>query len=462
MTLRTHQAAMAELQLGTRRTNVWAGMGTGKTYGTLWSLNTEFNVMGEPGRALVLAPKRVAQSTWPDEVRKWPELEQLTLSACVGDTDQRRAALAARSQDVTMNYENLPWLVETLGEAWPFTHVIADESTRLKSFRLRKGSSRAAALAKVAHTKVRFWSNLTGTPASNGLPDLWGQNWFVDAGARLGRSYRAFEDRWFMTIARPGQRFGGTLLVKDGAQAEIEGRLKDVTLTVTAKDFLDLPPLIENRIEVELPAKALKHYREMQRQMYTEIANGAVAEAVSAAQVSLKCLQIANGAAYVGEAGSQQWEPIHDEKIEALRSIIEEAAGVPVLVAYHFKSDLARLRRAFPEGRELGSDPKTIELWNAGQIPVLFAHPESAGHGLNLQHGGNILAFFGLWWNLEEHEQIIERIGPTRQAQSGYRRPVFVHYIVAKGTVDELVVTRLKTKASVQSLLIEAMKQELS
>jgi SNF2 family DNA or RNA helicase len=170
----------------------------------------------------------------------------------------------------------------------------------------------------------------------------------------------------------------------------------------------------------------------------------------------MKCLQAANGALYIDDQGT--WKELHDAKIEALKSVVEEAAGAPVLVAYHFKSDLARLQRAFPQARRLDSDPRTIADWNAGRTPVLLAHPASAGHGLNLQDGGNIIVFFGLWWNLEEHEQIIERIGPTRQAQSGYNRPVYVHRIVAQGTVDTLVLARLKTKASVQSLLLEAMK----
>lgn len=459
LSLRSHQQAGMEKILATKRVNIWAGMGTGKTLMALSALNCEFNTLGEPGRALVIAPLRVARSTWPDEAARWQEFEQLTLAVCAGSPDERKRALSRRAQVTTINYENLPWLVEALGSEWPFTHIIADESTKLKSFRLRQGSSRAAAIARHAHKNARVWVNLTGTPASNGIVDLWGQNWFVDAGQRLGASYRAFTDRWFWQHRRPGQAFGGELILRDGAQQQIEDRLRDVTFTVTASEFLDLPPLIRNTIKIDLPAKARKHYRELQREMFTTLAGGGEVEAVSAAQVSLKCLQMANGAAYVG-ADSAAWEEVHDEKIQALHDVIEEAAGAPVLVAYHFKSDLARLQRAFPQGKALDANPETIEAWNAGRIPVLFAHPASAGHGLNLQHGGNILAFFGLWWNLEEHEQIIERIGPTRQAQSGYNRPVFVHYIVAAGTVDELVMARLQTKASVQSLLIAAMKEE--
>ncbi|MFM2005455.1 MAG: hypothetical protein RLZZ09_1110, partial [Pseudomonadota bacterium] len=187
---------------------------------------------------------------------------------------------------------------------------------------------------------------------------------------------------------------------------------------------------------------------------FTEI-KGEEIEAVSAAAKSIKCLQLANGALYTDDGS---WVEAHTEKIEALRSIVEEAAGAPVLVAYHFKSDLARLKHAFPQARHLDANPQTIRDWNAGKIPMLLAHPASAGHGLSLQDGGNILVFFGLWWDLEQHLQIIERIGPTRQAQSGHDRPVFIHYLVAERTVDELVLARLTTKKTIQEILLEAMK----
>jgi SNF2 family DNA or RNA helicase len=194
----------------------------------------------------------------------------------------------------------------------------------------------------------------------------------------------------------------------------------------------------------------------MEREMFVQIGQHGV-EAFSAASRTIKCLQLANGAAYVDDDG--RWVDVHDAKLQALESVIEEAAGMPVLVAYHFKSDLARLQRAFPKGRVLDTESQTITDWNSGRIPVLFAHPASAGHGLNLQDGGNILVFFGHWWSLEEHQQIIERIGPTRQAQAGHNRAVFIHHIVAIDTVDELVLKRLETKREVQDLLLEAMKR---
>jgi SNF2 family DNA or RNA helicase len=449
---RDYQQAVIGFIQDHERCNVWAGMGTGKSVSTLTALQG-LAMVEDPFPALVLAPLRVATSTWPGEVEKWAHLHKLNISSHAGTRDFGPLRVA---DITTVNYDNLAQYVEHYGARWPFKTVIADESTRLKGFRVKQGGKRAQAMGKVAHKHVRRWVSLTGTPAPNGIIDLWGQQWFIDAGERLGRSFSAFEDRWFRIKRPPGQQFGGEVSLMEGAQAEIESRLADCTITVRAADFLDLPPLIENVIEVTLPPTAARHYRELQKEMFTVLASGEEVEAFNAAAKTMKCLQAANGALYTDDQGT--WKELHDAKIEALKSVVEEASGAPVLVAYHFKSDLARLQRAFPAGRALDADPGTIKQWNEGRLPVLFAHPASAGHGLNLQDGGNIIVFFGLWWDLEQHEQIIERIGPTRQAQSGYNRPVYVHRIIAKGTVDELVLRRLQTKASVQSLLLDAMK----
>lgn len=439
------------------RCNVWAGMGLGKSVSALTILDA-LTLVEDPFPALVLAPLRVAQSTWPGEVEKWAHLKGLRIGAACGDVPFRRGVLQRRPDIVTINYDNLPWLAEEVGDGWPYRTAVPDEATRLKSFRVLQGGVRARALGKVAHKHVRRWVNLTGTPAPNGLLDLWGQQWFIDAGQRLGRSFSAYQNRWFKTQRAPGQAFGGVTTPLPGAEDEIYRLLADCTITVRAADYLDLPPLIENVIEVDMPKKAKALYKELEREMFLRLETGAEVEAFNAASLTMKCLQLANGALYTDADGT--FEEIHDAKIQALHSVVEEAAGAPVLVAYHFKSDLARLQRAFPQGRHLDADPGTVQRWNRGDCPVLFAHPASAGHGLNLQDGGNIIVFYGLWWDLEQHEQIIERIGPTRQAQSGYNRPVFVHRLITKGTVDKLVLARLQTKASVQSLLLDAMKEQ--
>ena len=433
------------------RCAVWAGMGTGKTVATLTAL--EILQMIEDGPALVVAPLRVAMGTWPDEMLKWEHLKGLNVSVITGTESERIAAVRSPAQIYTTNYEQLVWLVAHWGDRWPYTTVILDESTRVKSFRLRQGGKRAQALGSIAHTRIKRLVELTGTPASNGLKDLWGQAWFVDAGTRLGRTYTAFTQRWFQS-----NRSGFGVSPLPNAQTEIQDKLRDVCLTIEAKDWFDLKKPIVNDIMVTLPPKARKHYKDMEKEMFTALDTGHTVEAFNAAAKTVKCLQIANGAMYVGE-GSTDWKEVHKAKIEALESIIEEASGMPVLVAYNFKSDLARLLKAFPQGRHLDKNTQTIRDWNEGKIPILFAHPASAGHGLNLQDGGNILVFFAVNWNLEEHLQIIERIGPTRQMQAGHDRPVFIHRILARGTVDELVLERLETKREVQDILMAAMKR---
>jgi len=244
------------------------------------------------------------------------------------------------------------------------------------------------------------------------------------------------------------------------AQAQIEDKMRTACITIDAKDYFDIKEPIVNVIQVEMSPKARRQYRDMEQEMFLALDGGKEIEAFNAASKTIKCLQLANGAIYTDDNRTTHQE-VHNEKIKALESIIEEAAGMPVLVAYHFKHDLARLRRAFPQGRALDADPGTIRAWNNGEIPVLFAHPASAGHGLSLQDGGNIIAFFGLWWDMEQHMQIIERIGPTRQAQSGYDRPVFVHYLTTKGTLDTEVLARLRNKKSIQDTLLDAMKTRI-
>jgi SNF2 family DNA or RNA helicase len=447
---------MLQFLLRVKRAALFVPMGFGKTAVVLWLIDALL-MAGLVNKVLILAPLRVARSTWPDEVRAWSNFSHLRVSPILGSADQRRAALARDAEVFTCNYENLVWLVETLGDDWPFDMVICDEFTRVKGFRSRQGTKRAQALSKVIHTKVTRFVGLTGTPAPNGLLDLWAQAWFLDQGLRLGRTYSAFVNRWFRALPNGGNPQWTRLEAMPHAQAEIQDKLRDVCLTLTVKDWFDVAEPIVNVLRIDLPPTARKHYREMERDLFTQL-EGHEIEAFSAAAKSMKLLQQANGAAYVGESNTE-WVVTHDEKIEALRSVIEEAAGMPVLVAYHFRSGLARLREAFPAAKVLDNDPKTIEAWNAGMIPILLAHPASAGHGLSLQHGGNILAFFSLNWNLEEHLQVIERIGPVRQKQSGYDRPVFIHYIVARNTIDETVLERLRSKRDVQSVLLDALNR---
>jgi SNF2 family DNA or RNA helicase len=424
-------------------------MGTGKSVSTATAVE-DLSLIEDPYPLLIVAPLRVAKTTWPQEYRKWNHLKHRKVVPICGSLKERQAALRTKSDVYTVNFEQLEWLVEHFGDKWPFRTVVVDEATKLKGFRLRQGTRRAKALARVAHTKIKRIILLTGTPSPNGLQDLWGQMWFVDKGDRLGRTFDAFKQRWFRA-----SHTGFGVEATENAQEQIQAALSDVCITIDAADWFDLKEPIVNVIKVDLPPAARILYEDMEKKMFMDL-EGSEIEALNAAAKTQKCLQIASGAAYV--EGGPAWKKIHDEKLQALEEILEEAAGMPVLVAYHFKSDLERLLARFPQGKHLDKNPETIDAWNRGEIPIMFAHPASAGHGLSLQDGGNILVFFSLNWSLEEHQQIKERNGPVRQLQAGYNRPVFHHFILAADTVDELVLERLQTKREIQDILLRAMR----
>lgn len=450
--LRPYQKDAANFLTTVPRSLLCMPMGMGKSLTTLTTLDN-LSISEDIFPALVLAPLRVAESTWPGEVIKWPHLSHMKISVITGKPAQREAALAAKADIYVTNYENLPWLTKMLGKKWPFKIVVSDESTKLKGFRTRQGSIRAKALGKYAHRSKRF-VGLTGTIAPNGLQDLWGQMWFVDRGQRLGSSYTAFQERWFRSVRVGNDEYATKLEPYPWAQEEIESRIKDVVYALDVADHFDIAKPIIGIIEVDLPKKVRSLYQDMQDKMFLELQSGAEIEAVNAASKTQKCLQIASGFIYT----ENSYEELHDAKLDALESIIEEANGMPVLVAYNFKADLERLLKRFPKGKAIGKDPKTIEDWNAGKIPIMFVHPKSAGHGLNLQYGSNILCFYGIDWNLEERLQVIERIGPVRQAQAGLDRPVFIYYIIAKQTIDKIVMERVDSKKSILEALMEALK----
>jgi len=442
-----YQDIMLEHGIECPRSAWWAGMGMGKTVTGLTLLDYLNEV--EPGPALVLAPLRVARSTWPREAGKWSHLQRLGVVPVVGDRAAREAALRQHADVFVTNYDNVPWLVEHYGDRWPFTKVIADESTRLKNFRLRQGGTRARALGRVAH-RAKHWVNLTGTPSPNGLKDLWGQTWFLDAGQRLGRTYTAFTQRWFRTGFN-----GYDMDPLPIAQDEIHSRLRDICVTIRPEDWFDLEAPVRKTVEVDLPPRARAHYRDMERELFTSIAGDDI-EAFTAATRTAKCLQLASGFVWA-DAEAKRWHGVHEEKLDALESIVEEAGGEPVLVEYHWVPSREVILKRFPKARVLDANPATEDEWNAGKIPMLVANAASAGHGLNLQDGGRILARFDHWWDLEQYDQILERIGPVRQMQSGHPRTVFDYHIVARDTIDELVVARRETKREVQDLLLEAM-----
>jgi SNF2 family DNA or RNA helicase len=466
---RPWQEPMLRYLLDNDRCALWATMGAGKTSPALTALRI-LKLAGELDEpALAIGPLRVARDVWPDEAREWAHLRDLSVQPIIGDPKSRAFALRQKADLYTVNYEMLGWLVDYLGDAWPFRTILADESTRIKSWRggVRKngrfdvvGANCAKALARVAWSKVnRLWE-FTGTPSPNGLNDLWGQSWYMDKGERLGTSYGSFRQRWFQ------KSFDGYAVDPlPYAQEQIQDALRDICLTVDIADYIDIKKPIINNIYVDLPPRARALYREMEKEMYIEL-DGRTAEAFNAAARTQKLLQLANGAVYVDPLAdtdenprSREWRHVHDEKLDALASVVEEAAGMPIMVAYQFRSDIARIQRAFPKAVDL-SISSCLENFKQGRAPLGLAHPKSLGHGINgLPKVTNILAFFGHDWNLELYDQIIGRIDYIRQFQAGLDRPLYIHHILARDTADELVRARRETKRSVQDLLIDSMKR---
>lgn len=430
------------------RCALWAKPGTGKTAVGLEYLHVLRHVIGDDRPALVIAPLRVARDVWVDEAARWPHLG-LRVVPVVGSATERLAALRAPADVHCINYENLPWLLDALGGAWPYGTVLADESTKLKGYRTRQGGARAKALAKVAQRTDR-WVNLTGTPASNGLQDLWGQQWFVDFGARLGRTYSMFEHQFF--TAAPGGGMFAKKVLRPGAAEQIHGLLADVCMSIEMPG-VPLPVVVD--VVVDMPPAARALYATLKRDLMVQLGTGESVEALHAATLSLKCLQLANGAMYTDDTGA--WQPVHDAKLDALGALADEMQA-PLLVAYHFKSDLARLMARWPDAADL-STPAGMARFMAGGAMLGFGHPASMGHGVDgLQHVCHNAAVFGHWWSLENFDQFIERIGPARQKQAGLDRAVTVHNIVARGTLDEVVVARRGSKATVQGSLMQHMK----
>lgn len=444
---RPYQAQALDFLTRTPRANLYAGMGLGKTaivLAVVEALGLE--------KVLVIAPKRVCDTVWPEEATKWEQFKELGVESITGDSVTRTGHLIAAPRVACINYDNLIWLATALGDHWPFTTVVADESTRLKGLRTTQGAVRAQALYNYAHVRVERWLNLTATPTANGLLDLWGPQCFVDGGSALGRSYAAYEQRWFYRKAADKSPYA-KLVPFPHSQKEIEERLKPTTLSIRTEDWFDIAKPIEHRIYVELPAKARAEYRRMQRELIAYI-NETPITAANAAVKSGKLMQLANGAIYKSE---NAFEIAHDEKLDALESIVTETMKANLMVVYHYVSDLKRIKKRFPRAVEI-REKDAITRWNKGEIQMLLVHPRSAGHGLNLQHGGHHICYFGVDWNLEEHVQVLERIGPVRQMQSGYKRSVYVYYIIARATIDELVLARQESKRDMMEALLEALR----
>ena len=431
---------------------LWADMGLGKTVSALTATARLIDTL-EVHRTLVVAPLRVATMVWAQEAAKWQHLRHLPVQLIRHPDPRERLRQCFTDAAIhVINYDLLKWLVQALGGKWLWDHVILDEASKIKD----PNAWRSRALWHV-RPRIRKMEQLTGTPAPNGLEDLFGQVLMLDKGQRLGRTKGMYLRRWFRQADRDARKWEPI----DGALESITEQLRDICFTLRAKDYLDLPPLITNEVRVALSGPIMKQYRRLERDMWLQLERGVI-DSANAAVATGKCLQFANGAVWLDDEDERRWHHVHDAKLEALEEVIESAGGEPVLVAYQYQHDRERLLKAFPQAEVLDNNPETEARWNRGEIPILLAHPKSAGHGLNLQGGGRHIAFFSLTWSLEDFEQIIERLGPTRQLQAGTPRPVYVHLLIADGTVDELVHERLTTRASVQDILRRAMRRQAS
>ena len=416
-------------------------MGLGKTIITLSAIS-DLVALGDVHKVLVVAPLRVAQSVWLQEARKWEHTQHLQVVRVLGSASERRAALAQRADVYVINRENVAWLVDEVGRKWDFDMLVLDELSSFKSHT----SQRWKALRKV-RSKTRRIVGLTGTPAPNGLIDLWAQVFLLDGGAALEATLGGYRERYF----RPGRSNGVTVyewIPRQGAEDAIYKRLEGLCISMKSIDHISMPDRVDNVLTVPLNAKARGIYKEMERSMLVEL-QGETITAANAAAVTNKLLQLAQGCVYDEEG---KWHTIHNAKLDALEEIVEAANGKPVLVYYAFKSDLGRLKCCFPDAVELKSDDD-VDRWNEGEIPMLLAHPDSAGHGLNLQSGGNIMVWFGLTWSLEKYQQANARL-----YRQGQKEAVVIHHIIAEGTVDERIMRVLAGKASLQDELMEAVK----
>ena len=406
-------------------------------------------------KVLVIAPLRVARDTWPAEIRKWDHLRDLDVSVIVGDAKTRTAAINRPAMVYIINRENTKWLVEYYeknGRRWDFDCVVIDELSSFKNHQ----SQRFKWLRRI-RPYVKRWIGLTGTPTSNGLMDLWAEIGILDGGERLGRFIGRYREAYF----RPGAMNPHTGIVyqytiRPGAEEQIYRKISDITISMKALDYLKMPEYVSVTHEVQMSPAERDIYDRMKNDLIIPLEDGDI-DAVNAASLSNKLLQMSNGAVY---DENQSIRLIHQRKLEMLEDLIEAANGQPVLVAYWFRHDKARIQEYLKsigcETREI-KESKDIQDWNAGKIPVALIHPASAGHGLNIQDGGHILIWFGLTWSLELYMQANARLW-----RQGQKNTVTIHHIITKGTVDEDVMAALEAKDVTQEKLIAAVKARLS
>ena len=429
---------------------IFLDMGMGKTSIVLTAIMKLMYERFEVSKVLIIAPLRVARNTWPEEIRKWKHLQGLTFSVVVGTAAERQKALAADADIYIINRENVPWLVAQCGRSFDFDMVVIDELSSFKSWQ----SKRFRELMKV-RPFVKRMVGLTGTPSSNGLMDLFAEFKLLDMGKRLGRFITQYRTAYFKPDRTNGPVVYSYSLLPD-AEERIYEKISDITISMKATDHLKMPELVSSEHRVYMDEAEREKYRELKNELVLQL-HGKEITAANAAALTGKLLQLANGAIYDED---KVVNAFHERKLDALEDLIEAANGRPVLVAYWFQHDLERIQKrldALKVEYARISSPGSIEMWNRGEFAVGLIHPASAGHGLNLQSGGNILVWFGLTWSLELYQQTVARL--WRQGQTS--GTVSVIHIVAEGTVDERVLKALESKDQTQAALIDAVKAEI-
>ncbi|MTI71066.1 MAG: DEAD/DEAH box helicase [Firmicutes bacterium] len=423
-------------------------MGLGKSVITLTAIAELMHDRFDITKVLVIAPLKVAESTWDGEIKKWNHLNYLKISKVLGKEKDRITALNTQADIYVINRENVSWLVNKFKNNWPFDMVVIDELSSFKSPKAQRFKS-----LKKVRPLIRRIVGLTGTPAPNGLIDLWPQIYLLDGGERLGKTITGYRERYFNPDKR-NQTVIFSWKLKDDAEKAIYEKLSDICVSMKAEDYLNIPKRIDNIVSIKLTEASKKKYEKLEKDLLLPLSDTDVV-ANTAAVLTNKLLQISNGAVY---DENREVKEIHKEKLKALEDVIEAANGKSVLIFYSYKHDLNRIKNYFKSKncRELKT-PKDIESWNKGEISILLAHPASAGHGLNLQAGGNIIIWFGLTWSLELYQQANARLH-----RQGQKENVIIHHLVAKDTMDEDVMKVLKNKEVGQEALLKAVKARIN
>ena len=433
-----------------RAVGLFLDMGLGKTVITLTAIHDLRYNRWEVAKPLIVAPKKVAEATWNTEAQKWDHLKKMRIVPVLGTLQQRLRALATPADAYVINRENVTWLVEHFKNEWPFDMVVLDESSSFKN-----GSSKRFKSLKLVRSRIRRIVELTGTPSSNGLEDLWAQVYLLDGGARLGKTMGAYRDRYFI----PGKRNRTTIFSytpKDGSFEMIKNAISDICISMKAEDYITLPDVIHNDIPVVLDAPAAKAYHQLETDLLLQIDENTIT-AGTAGVLTGKLLQLCNGAIYDENKKALN---VHDCKIDAFLELIEQLNGQHALVFYNFQHDRDRLVAALTATKlrvRVYSQAKDETDWNNGEIDVLLAHPASCGYGLNLQRGGHHAIWFGLTWSLEQYEQANKRLH-----RQGQEHPVVIHHLIAQGGMDETVIEALQSKGDMQGALMDALRVRIS